>query len=144
MVSKCQISVPLPNGKCTIKRQLYSGVFTLREAASLLYIAGNFQGINFHGLVKNITFVEKTFVNVNTCFCVTHKVLSVEAKKSEQGRLVLERNVKQLQQKLDEAMSKDATSPYFMEKTFANSHKTAKFMKVFSLKSFLLYGIFQH
>lgn len=35
--------------------------------------------------------------------CVTHKVLSEEAKKSEQGRLVLERNVKQLRQKLDEA-----------------------------------------
>ena len=28
------------------------------------------------------------------------------------------------------------------KKTFANSHKTAKFMKVFSLESFPLYGIF--
>ena len=28
------------------------------------------------------------------------------------------------------------------EKTFVNSHKTAKFMKVFSLESFPLYGIF--
>ena len=30
---------------------------------------------------------------------------------------------------------------YFAEKTFANSHKTMKFAKVFSLESFLLYGI---
>ena len=29
----------------------------------------------------------------------------------------------------------------FAEKTFAYSHKTAKFVKVFSLKSFPLYGI---
>ena len=29
----------------------------------------------------------------------------------------------------------------FTEKTFANSHKTAKFAKVFSLKSFPLYSI---
>ena len=36
---------------------------------------------------------------------------------------------------------KDATPPYFAEKTFANSHKTSKFAKVFFLKSFKLYGI---
>ena len=36
---------------------------------------------------------------------------------------------------------KDATPSNFAEKTFANSHKTAKFAKVFSLESFPLYGI---
>ena len=34
----------------------------------------------------------------------------------------------------------DATPPNFMKKTFPNSHKTSKFVKVFSLESFLLYG----
>ena len=38
------------------------------------------------------------------------------------------------------AMPKDATPPNF---TFANSHKTAKLAKVFSLESFPLYGIIQ-
>ena len=36
---------------------------------------------------------------------------------------------------------KDATPPNFAEKAFVNSHKTVKFMKVFSLEIFLLYGI---
>ena len=36
--------------------------------------------------------------------------------------------------------SKDTTRPNFAETTFVNSHKTSKFPKVFSLKSFLLYG----
>ena len=31
--------------------------------------------------------------------------------------------------------------PNFVEKTFAGGSKTVKFMKVFSLESFLLYGI---
>ena len=35
---------------------------------------------------------------------------------------------------------KDATPPNFAEKTFVNSHKTSKFTKVLSLKSFPLYG----
>ena len=35
----------------------------------------------------------------------------------------------------------DATPPKFVEKTFVSSHKTSKFVKVFSLKSFPLYGI---
>jgi len=39
------------------------------------------------------------------------------------------------------AAPKDAKPPNFMEKTFADSHKTAKFVKVFSLESFPLYGI---
>ena len=39
------------------------------------------------------------------------------------------------------AMPKDATPPNFAEKTFENSHKSAKFAKVFFLESFLLYGI---
>ena len=39
------------------------------------------------------------------------------------------------------AMPKDATPPTFVEKTFAPSHKTAKFAKVFSLES-LLYSTF--
>ena len=39
------------------------------------------------------------------------------------------------------AMPKDASLSNFMEKTFANCNKTAKFAKVFSLKSFPLYGI---
>ena len=39
------------------------------------------------------------------------------------------------------AAPKVATHPNFAEKTFANSHKTAKFMKVFSLESFPLYGM---
>ena len=34
MVSKCQLSVPLPEGKHAMKRQLHSRPFTLREAAS--------------------------------------------------------------------------------------------------------------
>ena len=33
---KCQFSTLLPEGKCTIKKQLYSGPFTLREAAFYL------------------------------------------------------------------------------------------------------------
>ena len=36
---------------------------------------------------------------------------------------------------------KDAMLPSFVEETFTNSHKTAKFMKVFSLASFPLYSI---
>ena len=38
------------------------------------------------------------------------------------------------------ATPKNATPLKFHEKTFANSHKTAKFTKVFSLESFPLYG----
>ena len=38
------------------------------------------------------------------------------------------------------AAPKDATPPNFAEKTFANSHKTAKSAKVFSLESFPLYS----
>ena len=37
---------------------------------------------------------------------------------------------------------KNATPPNIVKKTFTNSHKTAKFAKVFSLESFLLYGTF--
>ena len=37
-------------------------------------------------------------------------------------------------------MPTDAMPPNFTEKTFTNSHKTVKFAKVFSLKSFPLYG----
>ena len=36
---------------------------------------------------------------------------------------------------------KDATLPNFLEKKFVNSHKTAKFVKIFSLESFLLYTV---
>ena len=36
---------------------------------------------------------------------------------------------------------KDATLPNFLEKNFVNSHKTAKFVKIFSLESFLLYTV---
>ena len=39
------------------------------------------------------------------------------------------------------AAPKDAMPPNFAEKTFTNSHKIAKFTKVFSLESFPLYGI---
>jgi len=39
---------------------------------------------------------------------------------------------------------KDTMPQNFAEKTFTNSHKTAKFVKVFSLESFLLYGICAH
>jgi len=35
----------------------------------------------------------------------------------------------------------NATLPNFAKKLFTNSHKTLKFAKVFSLKSFPLYGI---
>ena len=38
------------------------------------------------------------------------------------------------------ATPKDVTPPNFAEKTFANSHKNTKFVKVFFLESFLLYG----
>ena len=37
------------------------------------------------------------------------------------------------------AVPKDTTPPNFTKKTFTDSHKTAKFVKVFSLKSFPLY-----
>ena len=36
--------------------------------------------------------------------------------------------------------TKGCHTPYFVEKTFANSHKTSKFAKVFTLKRFPLYG----
>ena len=36
---------------------------------------------------------------------------------------------------------KDATLPNFLEKIFVNSHKTTKFVKIFSLESFLLYTV---
>ena len=39
------------------------------------------------------------------------------------------------------AVPKDATPQNFVEKTCVNSHKTTKFAKVFSLKSFPLYGV---
>ena len=39
------------------------------------------------------------------------------------------------------AAPKDAKPPNFVEKTFADSHKTATFTKVFSLERFLLFGI---
>ena len=39
------------------------------------------------------------------------------------------------------AVPKDTTPPNFTEKMFADSHKTVKFAKVFSLESFLLYGV---
>ena len=38
--------------------------------------------------------------------------------------------------------AKECHAQNFAEKTFAYSHKTTKFTKVFSLESFLLYGIF--
>ena len=37
MVSKCQLSVLLLEGKHAIKRQLYSGPFILREAGSFMF-----------------------------------------------------------------------------------------------------------
>jgi len=37
--------------------------------------------------------------------------------------------------------SKERHIPNFVEKTFTNGHKTRKFVKVFSLESFPLYGI---
>ena len=39
---------------------------------------------------------------------------------------------------------KDAMPPNFAEKTFANSHKTLKFAKIFFLESFPLYGTRAH
>jgi len=38
------------------------------------------------------------------------------------------------------SMPKNTTPQYFADKTFANSHKTAKFTKVFTFKNFPLYG----
>ena len=38
-------------------------------------------------------------------------------------------------------LAKRCHTPNFAEKTFTYSHKTAKFVEVFSLKSFLLYGV---
>ena len=32
MVYKCQLSISIPEGKNTIKRQLYTGPYTLKEA----------------------------------------------------------------------------------------------------------------
>ena len=42
---------------------------------------------------------------------------------------------------VENTFTKNATPPNFMEKTSTNGHKTLKFTKVFSLESFLLYGI---
>ena len=39
------------------------------------------------------------------------------------------------------AVPKDATSPNFVEKTFTNSHKTTKFVEVFSLKNVYCYTV---
>ena len=39
------------------------------------------------------------------------------------------------------AALKDTMLPNFKEKSFANSHKTVKFVEVFSLESFPLYSI---
>ena len=39
-------------------------------------------------------------------------------------------------------LPKDAMPPNFAEKTFVNSYKTSKFVKVFSLESFPLYGLY--
>ena len=50
---------------------------------------------------------------------------------------LLRRNFRRL---LAFAAPKHTMAPNFPDKTFANSHKTTKFMKVFSLKSFPLYG----
>ena len=41
------------------------------------------------------------------------------------------------------AVPKDATSPNFVEKTFTNSHKTAKFTKVFLPRKFSTIWYFQ-
>ena len=37
MVSKCQLYVLVPEGMHTIKKQLYSEPFTLREATSFIF-----------------------------------------------------------------------------------------------------------
>ena len=42
------------------------------------------------------------------------------------------------------AAPKDGTPQNFMKKTFTNSHKTAKFAKVFPLENFPLYGNFSY
>ena len=40
MVSKCQLSILLPEGNCATKSQLYSGPFMLRETASSSFGTG--------------------------------------------------------------------------------------------------------
>ena len=39
MASKFQLSLLLPEGKRTIKKQLYSGPFTSREAVAFIFLA---------------------------------------------------------------------------------------------------------
>ena len=56
------------------------------------------------------------------------------------GRKAVEKNVEKTFADCSLVLQKDATVPNFVEKAFAISHKTLKFAKVFSLKSFLLYG----
>ena len=53
----------------------------------------------------------------------------------------MEKNVEKTFADCSLVLQKDATVPNFVEKAFAISHKTLKFAKVFSLESFLLYGI---
>ena len=53
---------------------------------------------------------------------------------------LLRRNFRRL---LAFAAPKHSMAPNFPDKTFMNSHKTTKFMKVFSLKSFPLYASYQ-
>ena len=67
-----------------------------------------FEGENFHELVENKIFTERTFTD---CSLVL-PIVPLE----------------------------DITPPNFAKKTFMNSHKTSKIMKVFSLKGFPLYG----
>ena len=67
-----------------------------------------FEGENFHELMENKIFTERTFTDCSLVLPIVPP--------------------------------EDITPPNFAQKTFVNSHKTSKFMKVFAFESFPLYG----
>ena len=85
-------------------------------------VLSTFEKYDLHSTVSGKISREKSFVNINDEKYGFHR---------ENFRILL-----------TFAVPKDATPPNFAEKTFVNSHKTAKFTKVFSLESFPLYSKF--
>ena len=82
-------------------------------------------------------------VTVNTCTCIYGLCLQYCIAGNFRGR-----KLSQIDNFCEEnfcglarlCSTKGRHSPNFAEKTFTNSHKTAKFTKIFSLESFPLYG----
>ena len=89
-------------------------------------IVGTFERENFHELVKNTIFTEKTFAD---CSLLLHQ------------RTPHPKFHRKLSRIAHFCCTKGCHTPNFTEKTFANSHKTVKFAKVFFLESFQLCNI---